>query len=203
MPRRNHKCSFSSSDSEDFNRVTPCECRKAHKKLHCKSHIRKCCKDPNIKTALAALDAFRAGDIARVLTFFAAGGVVDFHAEGSIPPSTTPVVPFGGTFPAAQFFALINQFLTNFAISAAREVQFSCDFNLVTLTVDLTAAPRCTPTGPTGPTATNEYLLKFTFNDNCQIARIDIYGDVSNLVLFFTLVCGNTIASNAVVATTK
>jgi hypothetical protein len=101
-----------------------------------------------------------------------------------------PIIPFAGTFPAAQFFAKQSQFLTVNSVGPVTDIEFSCFFDHVSLTVNITSTPRCSPTSPNGPTQTLSNILKFTFNQQCQITRVDIYTDTSGLALFYAVLCG-------------
>ena len=159
-------------------------CEKRHCEIHTKGHAKKCCCDPNIKVAEAVIEALRQGNISLLLTYFALGGVVDFHGE-SASIDGIPIIPFAGTYAAADFFVRLSQYLTITAVGPVTDVEFSCYFDHVTLTVAITSTPRCSPTSPSGPTQTLSNLLKFTFNKECQITRVDIYTDTSGLALFY------------------
>lgn len=163
--------------------------KKRHQCLQTKEHVKQCCKSSNIKVALAAVDALRNNNIPLVLSFFAPGAVIDFHGD-SANLNGIPIIPFAGTFPAAQFFTKSAQFITTNNVGPVTDIEFDCFFNYVSLTLNLTSTPRCSPTSPNGPTQTLENIFKFTFNQQCQITRVDIFTDTSGLTLFFATACG-------------
>ena len=142
----------------------------------------------NVKRAIKMLDAFRARNFTQVLDFFAPDAVVNFNATSAVVDGNF-VIPFAGVQPVDQFLSFVGQFLTNVTVGPSQDIAFSCDFSQVYITVNVSAAARCNSSGPTGSTIITEYVLKFTFNDDRRISRLDISGDIASLTRFFSFRC--------------
>ena len=135
-----------------------------------------------INIALAAFNAFRAGNIAQFLTFTTAGFTFTF--QGS------PPIPFGGVFTGAagfiDFLTLLNNAIVPPPIIGA---QVDVTTNSTCTRVDLVGIPititlRCPGTGIIGPTLTLPTILTVTFAGSL-INTIELFQDTSQLVDFY------------------
>lgn len=145
----------------------------------------------NIKTAITAYSAIRAGNTNCVLSLVAPNAIFNYNGgNAKIPGTDTPVIPFAGPLSPQQFFEKLNTFTITNVYSDVQDVSVNCDCSQVILTVNITSQIRCSATSQPSPPHSEVFLLRFSFNQCGQITRLDIFTDNSLATLFYALGCG-------------